>query len=101
MSSKAKFISCYSLFKGIDNEKRGGLKVAPFDRSRFKLFTLRFSNKSVQAPLVRGVELLSEACFCHLKSIIASKYRHIVGLRHTFNIIHLIEITVLYILPDI
>ena len=50
---------------------------------------------------VGGVELLSEACFCHLKSIIASKYRHSVGLRHTFNIIHLIEITVLYILPDI
>jgi hypothetical protein len=27
-----------------------GLKVVAFDRSRFKLFTLRFSNKSVQAP---------------------------------------------------
>jgi hypothetical protein len=32
------------------NEKRGGLKVVEFDRSPFKLFTLRFSNKSVQAP---------------------------------------------------
>jgi hypothetical protein len=30
--------------------KRGGLKVVAFDRSPFKLFTLRFSNKSVQAP---------------------------------------------------
>ncbi len=36
--------------KGIDNEKRGFLKVVAFDRSPFKLFTLRFSNKSVQAP---------------------------------------------------
>ncbi len=32
------------------NEKSGGLKVVEFDRSLFKLFTLRFSNKSVQAP---------------------------------------------------
>jgi hypothetical protein len=31
-------------------EKRGGLKEVTFDRSPFKLFTLRFSNKSVQAP---------------------------------------------------
>ncbi len=32
------------------NEKRGGLKVKAFDRSPLKLFTLRFSSKSVQAP---------------------------------------------------
>jgi hypothetical protein len=31
-------------------EKRCGLKVVAFDRSPFKLFTLRVSNKSVQAP---------------------------------------------------
>ncbi len=36
--------------KVLTNEKRGGLKVVAFDRSPFKLFTLRFSNKSVQAP---------------------------------------------------
>jgi hypothetical protein len=36
--------------KVLTNEKRGGLKVVAFDRSSFKLFTLRFSNKSVQAP---------------------------------------------------
>jgi hypothetical protein len=35
--------------KVFTNEKRGGLEVA-FDRSPLKLFTLRFSNKSVQAP---------------------------------------------------
>jgi hypothetical protein len=37
-----------SAFKGIDHEKRGGLKVASFDRSHFKLFTVKFSHKSVQ-----------------------------------------------------
>ncbi len=36
--------------KVLTNEKRGGLKVVAFDRSPFKLFTLRFSSKSVQAP---------------------------------------------------
>jgi hypothetical protein len=36
--------------KVLPNEKRGGLKVVAFDRSPFKLFTLRFSNKLVQAP---------------------------------------------------
>jgi hypothetical protein len=30
--------------------KRGVLKVVAFDRSPFKLFSLRFSTKSVQAP---------------------------------------------------
>jgi hypothetical protein len=29
--------------------KKGGLKAVAFDRSPFKLFTLRFSYKSVQA----------------------------------------------------
>jgi hypothetical protein len=37
--------------KGIDHlEKRGGLGVVSFDRSPLKLFWLKFSNKSVQAP---------------------------------------------------
>jgi hypothetical protein len=39
-----------SSLKVLTNEKRGGLKVVAFDRSPFKLFTLRFSIKSVQAP---------------------------------------------------
>jgi hypothetical protein len=34
----------------LTNEKRGGLEVVAFDRSSFKLFTRRFSNKSVQVP---------------------------------------------------
>ncbi len=38
-----------SILKVLTNEKRGGLGVVAFDRSLYKLFTLRFSNKSVQA----------------------------------------------------
>jgi hypothetical protein len=30
--------------------KKGGLEVVAFDRSPLKLFTLRFSDNSVQAP---------------------------------------------------
>ncbi len=36
--------------KVLTNEKRGGLTVVAFDRSPFKLFTLKFSSKSMQAP---------------------------------------------------
>ncbi len=36
--------------KVLTNEKKGGLAVVSFDRSGFKLFSLRFSNKSMQAP---------------------------------------------------
>ncbi len=41
---------CLKILKVLANEKRGGLKVVVFDKSPFKLFTLRFSTKSVQAP---------------------------------------------------
>ncbi len=40
----------FSGLKALTNENRGGLKEVSFDRSPFKLFTLRFSNKSVEAP---------------------------------------------------
>ncbi len=36
--------------KVLTNENRGGLNLVSFDRSPFKLFSLRFSSKSVQAP---------------------------------------------------
>ncbi len=36
--------------KGIDNEKRGRLSVVSFDRSPFTLFSLKFTNKLVEAP---------------------------------------------------
>ncbi len=39
-----------STLKVLTNEKRGGLKVVAFDRSPLKIFSLRFSTKSVQAP---------------------------------------------------
>ena len=39
-----------SSLKVSTNEKRGGLKVVTFDRSPFKVFSLRFSRNSVQAP---------------------------------------------------
>ncbi len=42
-------LQCSSL-KLLTNEKRGGLKVVAFDKSPFKLFSLRFSTKYVQAP---------------------------------------------------
>jgi hypothetical protein len=36
--------------KVLTNEKRGGLKVAAFDGSPFKLLSLRFSSKSCERP---------------------------------------------------
>jgi hypothetical protein len=36
--------------KVLTNEKRGGITVVSFDRSPFKLFSLKFSNKSGKAP---------------------------------------------------
>ncbi len=49
------------------------MKVVLFDRSRFKLFTLRFSNKSRFRPYpVRGRKVLSELCFNYLNMIIFS-----------------------------
>jgi hypothetical protein len=36
--------------KVLTNEKRGGMSVVSFDRSPFKLFSLKFLNKLVQAP---------------------------------------------------
>jgi hypothetical protein len=36
-----------SRLKVLTNEKSGGLKVVAFDRSPFKILTLRFSSKSV------------------------------------------------------
>ncbi len=50
--------------------KEGGLKVVAFDRYPFKLFTLRFSKKSVRTHHVRGLKLLSEPYFYHFKALI-------------------------------
>ncbi len=40
----------WGILKVLTNEKRGGLSVVSFDRSPFKLFSLKFSNRLVQAP---------------------------------------------------
>jgi hypothetical protein len=37
--------TAFAALKVLTNEKRGGLKVVTFDKSPFKLFSLRFSNK--------------------------------------------------------
>jgi hypothetical protein len=79
--------------KVLTNEKRGGLKVVSFNRPPFKLFTLRFSNKSVQAHPATGLTLLREPCFYYLPTIIVSQYRHRV---ETSHIIHLFAKTVPY-----
>jgi hypothetical protein len=42
-------VECRYTLKVLINEKRGGLTVILFDRSSFHLFTLKFSNKSVQS----------------------------------------------------
>ncbi len=82
--------------KVLTNEKRGGLTNyhsigLPFSHSRWDCQT----NRCRPHP-VRGLKLLSEPCFCHLKSMIVSQYRHSVGLRHTFHIVRFIETTLLY-----
>ncbi len=38
------------MLKVLTNEKRGGFTVVSFDRSRFKLFSRKFSHKLLQAP---------------------------------------------------
>jgi hypothetical protein len=49
--------------KILTNEKRGGLKVVTFDRSPFKVFSLRFSKKSVQAPSCKRTKTTQRTLF--------------------------------------
>ncbi len=80
----------------LTNEKKCGLEVVAFDRFPFKLFTLRFSNKSVQAPSYERPKTTQRTLSLEINNCLQS-----VGLRHTFHIIHLTETTVLSILLDI
>ncbi len=48
------------ILKVMTNEKRGGLKVVAFDRSSFKLFSLRSQPNLCMPHPVRGLKLLSE-----------------------------------------
>ncbi len=59
--------------KVLANEKRGVLAVVSFDRSRFKLFSRKFSKNVCWPHPVRGLKLLREPCFCHLKAIITTQ----------------------------
>jgi hypothetical protein len=56
--------------KVLTSEKRGGLTVTLFDGFRFQLFTLKFSNISVQPSSCERPKLLSEPCFYYLQTII-------------------------------
>ncbi len=60
------------------HEKRGGFKVVSFNRSHFKIWTLRFSKNLYRPHPVRGLKLGSEECFYYLKTKIVFNYRYIV-----------------------
>jgi hypothetical protein len=49
--------------KVLTNEKRGGLKEVAFDRSPFKVFSLRFSKKSVQVPSCKRPKTTQQTLF--------------------------------------
>jgi hypothetical protein len=55
------------------NEKRDGLSVVSFDRSPFKLFSLKFSNLLVQAPSCESYKTAPRPCFYYLQTIIVSQ----------------------------
>jgi hypothetical protein len=59
--------------KVLTNEKRGGLSVVSFDRSRFKLFLRIFSTNWCRPHPVRGIKLLCEPCSYYLQTIIDSQ----------------------------
>jgi hypothetical protein len=61
-------------------ENRGALTMVFFDRSCFKLFTLKFPNKSAQSlSCERPIKLLSEPSFYYLKTKVVSQWRYSVG----------------------
>jgi hypothetical protein len=60
-----------------------------------------FQTKWYRPHSVRGIKLLRDPFFYYLQTIIVFQYRLSFGQRHTFHIIHLIDTTVLYFLPDI
>jgi hypothetical protein len=72
------------------NEKKGGLEVVAFDRSPFKLYTLRFLNKSALVSSSERPKTTQRTLFLSFE----------VNNANTCHIINLIETTVLPILPD-
>ncbi len=63
----AEYLCTYNNLKVLTNDKRGGLKVVPFDKSPFKQFTLRFSNKLVQAPFCKRPKITQRTLFLPFK----------------------------------
>ncbi len=55
--------------KILTNERRGRLKVVAFDRPPSSYSRRDFQTKQCSLQPVRGLELLSEPYFCHVKSI--------------------------------
>jgi hypothetical protein len=51
------------VLKVLTNEKRGGVTVVSFDRSPFKLFSRKFSNKLVQAPSCERLKTTQRTMF--------------------------------------
>ncbi len=91
------------LFLRLNNDKRGGMRVVSFDRSPFKLFSLKFLNKSVQTPSCERPKTTQRTLFLsfEIKNCFQIAAYCSVGLRQTFHIVNLIETTVLHIHPDI
>jgi hypothetical protein len=61
-----------SNLKVLTNEKRGGLKVVTFNRSPFKLFTLRFSNNRCRPSCERS-KTTRRNLFLSFENIIVSQ----------------------------
>jgi hypothetical protein len=59
----AEYLCTYNDLKVLANDKRGGLKVVPFKKSPFKPFTLRLSNKLVQAPSCKSPKITQRTLF--------------------------------------
>ncbi len=57
----------------LTNEKKGGLKVVSFETTRFKLFTLKFSNKSMQIPSCERPKTTQRSLW-HLNTKISVKW---------------------------
>jgi hypothetical protein len=79
--------------------KEVGLTVVSFDRSRFKLFTLRFLNKSMQTPSCEshktGIKLDSKPYMYYLNTMIVCKHGINIGSSYIFYIILFSEPAVL------
>jgi hypothetical protein len=71
----------------ITSEERGGLELAAFVRVLFKLFTLKYSNKTVKTSSCEIPKLLSEPCFYYLNTIIICKHGINIGLQHNSHIV--------------